>query len=260
MKCCQQMLSSRMIMLVVCVFCVCSTASFAATIPASTAIPIRFTHTIDSARAKPGDLVTAQTIQAVVLPDGVNIARGAQLIGHVVEAHPYVFDPAPYVKQTPSVLTIHFDRIVDRGASIPLCVSVRALADPITSDQANSPTREFEGDSPGTMILIGGDQFTPGSRTVFSPDRDVVGYVRKQGVFAHLVPNEDVRNGVLLNCQGTDTEQSVAIFSASACGVFGYDSITLTKNGSGSDGTFRLESRHDTVKIYAKSAALVQVL
>jgi hypothetical protein len=50
-----------MIMLVVCVFCVCNTASFAATIPANTAIPIRFTHTIDSARAKPGDLVTAQT-------------------------------------------------------------------------------------------------------------------------------------------------------------------------------------------------------
>ena len=74
------------------------------------------------------------------------------------------------------------------------------------------------------------------------------------------MPNEDVRNCVLLHCEGTDTEQSVAIFSASACGVFGYDSITLTRNGSGSGGTFRLESRHDTVKIYARSTALVQVL
>ena len=74
------------------------------------------------------------------------------------------------------------------------------------------------------------------------------------------MPNEDVRYGVLLHCEGTDTEQSVAIFSASACVVFGYDFITLTRNGSGSDGTFRLESLHNTVKIYARSTALVQVL
>jgi hypothetical protein len=51
--------------------------SFAVTIPASTAIPVRFTLTVDSAQAKAGDIVTAQTIQVISLPGGTRIACGA---------------------------------------------------------------------------------------------------------------------------------------------------------------------------------------
>jgi hypothetical protein len=64
---------------------------------------------------------------------------------------------------------------------------------------------------------------------------------------------------VILHCYASDTEQSVAIFSASACGLFGFDDIYLAVNGNESGGTFRLESRHDSVKIYAGSGALLQV-
>ena len=240
-------------------FCICGMYSFAATIPTSTAIPVRFTLTVDSAHAKAGDIVTAQTIQVISLPDGTSIASGAKVIGHVVDARPYAFDPTPYVKQTPSVLAIHFDRIVDHGVNTPLTASLRAMADPTRSDDASWPTYVYEGDEIGTVILIGGDHYTPGTTQVYSPDRDVVGYKRVHGVYARLIANDYVGSGVILHCYASDTEQSVAIFSASACGLFGFDSVYLAVNGNESGGTFRLESRHGSVMIRAGSGALLQV-
>jgi hypothetical protein len=236
-----------------------SIVCLATTIPASTAIPVRFTQTVDSAKAKSGDTVTAQTIQSVVLPDGTSLSRGALLIGHVVDAHPYVFDSAQYAKQAPSVLAIHFDRAVDKGSTIPLSVAVRALADKVASDKASSPTYGID-DNVGTMIQVGGDQYTPGSRVAFSPGRDAVAYVRQDGVHARLIANEYVHNGAVLHCDGTSTEQSIGIFSANACGFFGYNSIYMESNGSTNDGIVKLESHHDTVKIYAGSTALLETL
>jgi hypothetical protein len=177
----------------------------------------------------------------------------------VVDARPYTFDPTPYVKLTPSVLAIHFDRIVDHGVDTPLTASLRAMADPNSSDGASWPTYTYEGDPFGTVILIGGDHYTPRTTQVYSPDRDVVGYKRLHGVYARLIANDYVGRGVILHCYATETEQSVAIFSANACGLFGFDSVYLAVNGNESGGTFRLESRHCSVKIYARSGALLQV-
>ena len=72
---------------------------------------------------------------------------------------------------------------------------------------------------------------------------------RVHGVYARLIANDYVGSGVILHCYASDTEQSVAIFSASACGLFGFDSVYLAVNGNESGGTFRLESRHGSVMI-----------
>jgi hypothetical protein len=231
----------------------------AATIPESTAIPVRFTHTVDAAHAKSGDVVTAQTLQSVVLPGGGSLARGALVIGHVVEVHPYVEERTPYTKPAPSVLAIHFDRAVDKGVSIPLNVSLRALADKVASDKASSPAYGFD-DNVGTMLLVGGDHYTPGSRIGFSPDQDAVLSIRRDGVYARLIANDYVHGGVALHCDGTSTQQPVGIFSANACGYFGYNTVYLETNGSTNGGTFRLDSGHDMVKIYAGSTALLETL
>src|ERR1700733_4984585 len=58
----------------------------ALTIPADTAIPVVFTKTVNAAKAKAGDPITAKTIQAVRLPDGENIPKGSRLTGHIVQA------------------------------------------------------------------------------------------------------------------------------------------------------------------------------
>jgi hypothetical protein len=250
--------SARTIMLAVGLLSLHSLCT-AATLPASAAIPVRITHTIDASHAKSGDIVTAQTLQPVVLPDGSSLARGTMVIGHVVEVHPYVETRTPYGKPLPSVLAIHFDRAVDKGVSIPLSVSIRALADKVVSEKSSSPAYGID-DNVGTMLLVGGDHYTPGSRAGLSPDQNAVLSIRKDGVYARLIANNYVHGDVALHCDGTSTQQPVGFFSASACGIFGYDAIYLETNGSTNGGTFRLDSSHETVKIYAGSTALLETL
>lgn len=67
----------------------------ATVLPTSTAIPLRFTHTTDAGKAKPGDAVVAKTIQIVRLPEGQVLPKGASVVGHVVESRRFTFDPTP---------------------------------------------------------------------------------------------------------------------------------------------------------------------
>ena len=220
-------------------------AGWAITPPGETAIPVIFTHTIDAKKVKAGDVVTAKTMQVVLLPNGEQLPKGTLVTGHVVEARLFKFDETPYAVQQPSYLSIQLDHVAENQVA----TSVRALASAMAVGQALSPRRIDETDSPGTMVLIGGGHYSPvGERVTDGPYDDIVGYKKKQGVFARLHPGGP-------GCDGTQTEQSVAIFSPDACGLFDFFSDHLTAR----DGIFRLESTHQTVIIRAGSAALLQV-
>jgi hypothetical protein len=231
----------------------------AMTIPTDTAIPVVFTKTVSASKAKAGDTITAKTIQAVKLPDGQSIPKGSRLSGHIVQATSFHFDDTPYAKQKPSVLAVQFDRIVVNGAEVPVNLTVRALANHNDAESATFAHNTDESDPVGTMILVGGAHFSPVSKEVLSSDDDdIIGYNRKGGVFAHLLPGSYEGRGAGFQCSGTSTEQSVAIFSPDACGLYGFGNTTL----SAADGsaTFRLASTRNTVTLYAGSAALLQAI
>jgi hypothetical protein len=231
----------------------------AAVLPASTAVPVQFTHTIDAGKIAPGATVIARSIQAVSLPDGQVLPKGASVVGHVVESRPFIFDPKPYATQQPSYLSIHFDKIVAKGLEMALNVSVRALADPFASYEASTPHFLDETDTSGTMVQIGGDQFSARfGKELLSPDGDIVGYIRNHEVYGRLVANTYISQYASSHCDSTATEQSLAIFSPKACGLYGFGSIYMPDNGR-KDGTFRLESRRHTVELYRGSVALLEV-
>ena len=220
-------------------------------LPQSTAIPVRFEHSIDTKKAKVGDVVTAKTIQAVALPSGKSIAKGALLVGHVVALDAFHFDQTPYAHQKPSMLSIHFDKLQTGDAAIPVSLSVRAIASTIDSREAAYPHGIDETDHVGTMTLIGGTTFSPLDKMIQSEDGDAIGYNRRTGVFARLIPSG--------SCNGTNTEQSIAIFSPDACGAYGFGGDYLADNGRDGSGTFTLALRGHSVKLYAGSTALLQV-
>ena len=227
-----------------------------ASVPVTTAIPVTFTRTIDANHAHLGDAVTAETTQVVRLENGRNISRGARVMGHVVTTAPFNFDHTPYAKQQPSALAIHFDSITDHGQVIPISVYVRAMADPITSWSAADPS------TPDSTFVaqtqIGGDQLVPSQSEVLSRDGDVVAYQRKGGVYAHLIASQGNSPD---GCDSTDTEQSVKMFSASACGLYGFVDVSLTDSGRrNSSGTFVLQSRRGTPTIWKHSNALLEVI
>ncbi len=226
-------------------------ASRAITLPAQTTIPVIFTHTENAAKAKAGDVVTAKTMQVVLLPNGDQLAKGSMVTGHIVEARPFNFDDTPYAAQQASYLSIKIDQVVNKSGPSSVVTSVRALADPISVEEALTPHGIDETDYPGTVTLVGGAHYSPVDKHVtYGVDDDIVAYNKKQGVFAHLLPGGT-------SCPGTQTEQSVGVFSPDACGLYGFGSVHLSEDSA--SGTFRLASTHRTVVLYAGSAALLQV-
>ncbi len=220
-------------------------------LPQSTTIPVRFEHSIDTKKAKVGEVVTAKTIQVIVLPGGSNLPKGILLVGHVVTVQAFHFDPTPYVHQRPSMLAIHFDKLLTGDAAVPVNLSVRAIANTIDSTEAAYPHSTDDTDHVGMMTLIGGTTFSPLDKMIQSDDGDVIGYNRENGVFARLIPSG--------SCNGTNTEQSIAIFSPDACGAYGFGGGYLADSGRDGSGTVALALRGHSVKLYAGSTALLEV-
>jgi hypothetical protein len=219
---------------------------------APTTLPIAFTKSVSAKDSHPGDTFTAKTIQVVHLANGDVIPNGARITGHVAAATPFVYDTTPYARQKTSVLSIHFDSIEVDKEAIPLNVMVRAMADPITSEDARTPINH-DIDPSGATIQIGGDQRYPWNTTVTNEDGDVVAYTRHGGVYAHLIASA--------GCDGSSVEVSVGIYSASACGLYGFDRTSAEEIGSVSHpSTLTLVSTHDSPKIWNRSTALLEVL
>jgi hypothetical protein len=84
-----------------------------------------------------------------------------------------------------------------------------------------------------------------------SEDGDAIGYNRKNGVFARLIASGP--------CNGTNTEQSIAIFSPDACGAYGFGGDYLADSGRNGSGTFTLALHGHSAILYAGSTALLQV-
>jgi hypothetical protein len=228
-----------------------STLPSSISIPAQTALPVEFANTISTQNSHPGETVMAKTMQVIALSNGTVIPKGTRVVGHVVAVQPFQFDATPYAHQKPSFLSIHFDKLEQGDSTVPVNLSVRAIANAIDSRDARYPHSNDDTDHVGMMTLIGGTSFSPLEKTIKTEDGDVIGYNRKDGVFARLISSG--------NCGGTDTEQSISIFSPDACGAYGFGGDYLAASGQDGTGTFTLSLRGHSVKLYAGSTALLQV-
>jgi hypothetical protein len=217
-----------------------------------TTLPVTFTKTVSAGHAKPGDPVEAKTIQRIQLSVGGAIPSGSRVVGHVISATGFAYDKTPYAHQRASALSIHFDAVQVNGGSIPLNVTVRAIAAPIATWDAQKP-QASDMDSLGTTTQIGGDLLVPSQSEVRNSEGDVVGYNKRSGVYAHLIAHA--------GCDGSDVEVSVAMFSASACGAYGFNGVNLTEQGSSANpSTLTLVSTHASPALWKHTIALLQVL
>ena len=227
-------------------------AASAPLLPPQATLPIVFTKTVSADRSKAGDVFYAKTTQVAKLATGEIIPTGTEIIGHVAAASPFIYDKTPYAKQKESVLAIHFDAVRVAGHDVPLNVTVRAMADPLTSSDARKP-KSSDLDSLGTMTQIGGDQLIPSQGEVVDQSGDVVAYNRRNGIYAHLIAHA--------GCDGSSTEVSVGIYSASACGLYGFTGVNAREIGSlSSPSTLSLVSTHTSPKVWRNSTALLEVL
>jgi hypothetical protein len=229
------------------------------TLPGSTALPVRFVHSIDARKAKVGDIVTAKTMQVIALPSGGHIAQGALVAGHITAVEAYSFNSTHYAHQAPSQISIHFDRIQQGSAEIPVSLFVRAIASTNDSREASYPHRTDDTDTLGTITLVGGTSYSPLAKMIQTEDGDAIAYNRGSGLFARLMPAGATAPGASFQCEATSTEQSVAIFSPDACGLYGFPQDSMPQNGHDGSGTFTLAAHGRSAKLPAGSTALLQV-
>lgn len=239
-------------------FAAAQSGSAPATLAAQTTLPIIFIKTVDANHAKPGDAVSARTLRAVRLADGREVKAGAQVLGHVSETQPFVFDRTPYAKQVQAVLAIQFDSLATpQGEKIPLHVYLRAMADTFATNDAYEP-RPSDEDPLHSTTQVGGDILTPSQNEIVNQHGDVVGYNKRGGAYAHLIANTGAGAA---RCDESDTEQAMGLFSASACGLYGFRGVALTSNGFDSDSsTFTLTSARRSPHIVRHSTALLEVV
>jgi hypothetical protein len=223
-----------------------------------TTLPIAFSKTIEANRAHAGDRVEARTTDPVLLAKGGTLPSGSLVVGHVVSSTGFTYDTTPYAKQSHSVLVIHFDSVQMGGKdpiTIPLQVYVRAMADPLTVQAALTPN--LYDDSLRSRAQVGGDIVTPSQSEVISQSDDVVGYLKHGHVYAHLLSASGNRSE---GCSAGEREVSMGVFSANACGLYGFTGVTLDTTGrTGEPSTFSLGSTRRAPEIWARSAALLEV-
>jgi hypothetical protein len=212
-----------------------------------TALPIVFTQSISADHAHTGDVVVAKTTQTIRLSDGKTIPAGATISGHVVTTMPFRYNKAPYAQQIDAQLSVHFDTLRSGSVTLPLHVALRAMASPIATEDAHSP-KSTDLDPLGSTTQVGGDQLIPSQTEVRDRNGDVVAYNRRDGVYAHLIANG--------SCDAGTQEVSVDIFSASACGLYGFGSVTLADGGE----QILLTSTHTSPELWKHSTALLEVL
>ncbi len=227
-------------------------ASPVAELPAKTTLPVVFTRAISAKYAKAGDMVFAKTIQVVHLPDGSTLPSGTKIVGHVVSATPFSFDNTPYARQRPSELVIEFQTVQRNSIELSLHVTLRAMASPIAANSASEP-QSSDMDSLGTLSQIGGDLLVPSQEEVVNQQGDTVAYNRRDGVYAHLIANGA--------CDASENEVSVALFSPTACGLYGFGSVSAQAAGSlDKPSQVALVSTHGSPQIWKHTVALLEVL
>ena len=215
------------------------------TIPRGTFLPGLLNSSVSSKNSKSGQPLQATVMQEIQLPDGNKIRRGAKIIGHVVSVTPHHPGRA-------AELTLQFDRLeIAKDESISITTSLRAVASIPDVAHAQAPLAGSAlgaSDNAWTTVQIGGDLVYRGGGSVTERSQKI-GKPAPYGVLVRVAPGEKCGEQVF----GNDAPvQALWLFSANACGVYGYRHMKIAASGPNSSpgqatitsdrGDFRIEN------------------
>jgi len=223
----------------------CAAAAQAA-VPAGALLPVTLEHGLNVRKLHAGEPIHAALAQTI---PGTRIRRGARLQGTVVAVQAG--------KNSPARIELRFDAIETHGRSIPLRASLRALASALEVEQAQIPeemsSRGLNPESWDTR-QIGGDQVYRGGGPV---DEHGVA-VGKPGPYgAVAMPQPDSGQGCRGVVAGNSHPQALGLFSANACGLYGYPELRIEQAGR-SGGPIVLTAPRGNLILRGGSALLLR--
>ena len=221
-------------------------------IPAGTILPLRL-PSISSKHVKGGDQIKGEIAQEVRLSDGTTIRPGTPVLGEVVSVTGANGGHG-------ATLTLKFGKLVRRGRSTSIRTNLRALASTLEVEQAQIPAS-----GPGesdvydwlTTQQVGGDSVY-GKQGPVVGRSGTVGESTYRGVFVRVLASTE--GGCRGAVGGNDRPQAVWVFSADACGLYGFPDLTILHAGRTEPvGEIVLESKRGPVKIRSGSGALLRI-
>jgi hypothetical protein len=219
-------------------------------VPPGTLIPVMLSSSIDSEKSKTDDKISARVMQDVPLYGEEKLPAGSHISGHIVQVS------GTRVAFVMDRLTVHHDTTSLRS-------SLRALASMMDVYDAQLPANAISNDHgtsdyDWTTRQIGGDLVYGKRGGNVMRGNDVIGHsVLGGGVIA--VPRAEPGSKCSAKGDNNDAPQALWLFSASACGTYGYPDVEIAvPSKSDSAGTIVLLS-NKRIKIRAGSGMLLRV-
>jgi hypothetical protein len=238
----------------ICIFLIMFSAHLFAqiTIPPGTILPVALKSSLNSRKARVGQVVITRVMQDAPLPQGT-IRAGSRVIGHIAN-----------VKQADATsgaqVSLRFDTLVAGKQHVPISTNLRALASMMAVEAAQVPeSGPDRGTSQnawttdqigGEVVYRGGGPVANGLMPVGKPTNDGV------LVYISAKPGSKCRGDI----EGNDRLQATWIFSSDACGVYDIPNLEIVHAGrSNPFGEITLASDKGDVNVRAGSGMLLRV-
>ena len=185
-------------------------------LPPGTVLPIMMGSSINAKNDKPGQKIEGKLMQEVQLPNGAVIKKGSKVTGQVISV------------QRPLRITLRFDQLQDDGRTIPINVSLRALASSLDVFQAALPVDGIDTEQSNQWVTqqVGGEYVFRGRGYVSGEDGKVAAWTGT-GVVGKLGLGNDCPDGEV-----NGQLQALWIFSTTACKTYGFDGkLAIAQDG-----------------------------
>lgn len=223
-------------------------------IPAGTVLPVTLRGSLSTSRSQPGQVIKARIMQDIPLREEGKILAGSYLTGTVISV-------TPAAPGTSARISFKFDRLVRSHGSVPIVLTLRAVAS-ILEIRAAQQLRYADPGSPqsaNTTFQVGGEVVYRGGGHVMS-GRTIVGEpLLGDDVLGRIRANPDG------NCEGAidgnDQPQALWLFSSDACGVYGYSHVRIVHAGRTPPlGEMVLTSERGEINIQGGTGMLLRVI
>ena len=217
-------------------------------LPVGTLLPVSLDHGLNAEKLHSGQTIHARIMQSI---PGTDVHRGAQVVGRVVRVSTQPNGPA--------TLELRFDAVESHHRRIPVRTDLRAVASPLEVEFAQIPEEmSSRGLTPETWDTqqIGGDQVYRGGGPVAEYNKPV-GKPVAYGVEA--TPHPQAGTPCRGEISGNTRPQALWLFSANACGVYGFPNLRIEHAGRTHGGAIVLTGQTGKLNLGGGSALLLRV-
>jgi hypothetical protein len=218
------------------------------TLPAGTFLPVSLDHGLNAKKLHSGQMIHARVMQSI---PGTQVHRGAQVIGRVVRVQTQ--------SRGPATLELRFESVESHHRRIPVHTDLRAIASPLEVELAQIPEEmSSRGLTPETWDTqqIGGDQVYRGGGPVAESNKPV-GKPVAYGV--EVTPRSSPGTPCRAEIGDNTHPQALWLFSANACGVYGFPNLHIEHAGRANGGAIVLTARSGKLNLGGGSALLLRV-